>query len=151
MVHHTVHREYAYIITLSSHERYFVRRFCITRTIALSAGCEFASGSLRCQSSRPSTARRGICRVARWVDWYSREWCCGPIRLHLFSVCSQDTEKSKVLQSIASVIQALPPEEEIPPVLAIVSPVVEKLEQALRSSSRVCVGDASFVTLSEVT
>ncbi|KAF8553854.1 ARM repeat-containing protein [Imleria badia] len=47
-----------------------------------------------------------------------------------------DTEKSKVLQSIASVIQALPPEEEIPPVLAIVSPVVEKLEQALLSSSR---------------
>jgi hypothetical protein len=29
---------------------------------------------------------------------------------------SQDTEKSKVLQSIASVILALPPEEEIPPV-----------------------------------
>ncbi|KAF8835272.1 ARM repeat-containing protein [Paxillus ammoniavirescens] len=47
-----------------------------------------------------------------------------------------DTEKSKVLQSIASVIQALPPEEEIPPVLAIVSPVVEKLAQALRSSSQ---------------
>jgi hypothetical protein len=28
----------------------------------------------------------------------------------------QDTEKSKVLQSIASVIQALPPEEEITPI-----------------------------------
>lgn len=55
---------------------------------------------------------------------------------------SQDTEKSKVLQSISSVIQALPPEEEIPPVLAIVSPVVEKLEHALRSSSRVCTWDA---------
>ncbi|KAH0833884.1 armadillo-type protein [Lanmaoa asiatica] len=55
----------------------------------------------------------------------------------IFSVpASQDTEKSKVLQSIASVVQALPPEDEIPPVLAIVSPVVEKLEQALRSSSR---------------
>ena len=63
----------------------------------------------------------------------------------------QDTEKSKVLQSIASVIQALPPEEGIPPVLAIVSPVVEKLEQALLSSSQVCIRDASFVTLSEVT
>ncbi|KAH7882096.1 armadillo-type protein, partial [Phlebopus sp. FC_14] len=45
-----------------------------------------------------------------------------------------DTEKSKVLQSIASVIQALPPEEEIPPVLAIVSPVVEQLVHALHSS-----------------
>lgn len=52
---------------------------------------------------------------------------------------AQDTEKSKVLQSIASVIQALPPEEEIPPLLAIVSPVVEKLIQALGSSSQVCV------------
>ena len=62
-------------------------------------------------------------------------WCAS--RLFLLTA-SQDTEKSKVLQSIASVIQALPPEEEIPPVLAIVSPVVEKLEQALRSSSRVC-------------
>lgn len=29
---------------------------------------------------------------------------------------TKDTEKMKVLQSIASVIQALPPEEEIPPV-----------------------------------
>ncbi|KAL4071677.1 armadillo-type protein [Scleroderma yunnanense] len=47
-----------------------------------------------------------------------------------------DTEKSKVLQSIASVIQALPPEEEIPPILAIVSPVVEKLRRALESSSQ---------------
>lgn len=47
-----------------------------------------------------------------------------------------DTEKSKVLQSIASVIQALPPEEEIPPILAIVNPVVEKLGQALGSSSQ---------------
>ncbi|EGN94778.1 hypothetical protein SERLA73DRAFT_171188 [Serpula lacrymans var. lacrymans S7.3] len=47
-----------------------------------------------------------------------------------------DTEKCKVLQSIASVIQALPPEEEIPPVQAIVSPVVEKLVQALQSSTQ---------------
>lgn len=50
---------------------------------------------------------------------------------------AQDTEKSKVLQSIASVIQALPPEEEIPPIHAIVSPVVEKLAQALHISSQV--------------
>jgi hypothetical protein len=65
----------------------------------------------------------------------------------------------KVLQSIASVIQALPAEQEIPPVevieplfvfasnpfntlfcfvlQAIVSPVVEKLVQALQSSAQV--------------
>ncbi|KAF9237195.1 armadillo-type protein [Melanogaster broomeanus] len=54
--------------------------------------------------------------------------------LHAGLTGISDTEKSKVLQSIASVIQALPPEEEIPPVLAIVSPVVDKLAQALRSS-----------------
>jgi len=50
---------------------------------------------------------------------------------------AQDTEKSKVLQSIASVIQALPPEEEIPPIQAIVSPVIEKLAHALHASSQV--------------
>ncbi|KAI0290272.1 armadillo-type protein [Multifurca ochricompacta] len=48
----------------------------------------------------------------------------------------QDTEKAKVLQSISSVIQALPPEEEIPPVEAIVQPVVAKLFHALQSSSQ---------------
>ena len=65
----------------------------------------------------------------------------------------QDTEKAKVLQSIASVIQALPPAEEIPPVevrppdtplathvltstQAIVSPVVAKLFEALQSAGR---------------
>ncbi|KAI0262791.1 ARM repeat-containing protein [Gloeopeniophorella convolvens] len=47
-----------------------------------------------------------------------------------------DTEKAKVLQSISSVIQALPPEEEVPPIEAIVQPVVAKLLQALQSSSQ---------------
>ncbi|TFK48147.1 ARM repeat-containing protein [Heliocybe sulcata] len=47
-----------------------------------------------------------------------------------------DTEKAKVLQSIASVIQALPPEEEIPPVVTIVNPVVAKLMEALQTSVR---------------
>ncbi|KAF8637543.1 hypothetical protein AX17_002750 [Amanita inopinata Kibby_2008] len=45
-----------------------------------------------------------------------------------------DSEKSKILQSISSVIQALPPEEEIPPVEAIVQPIVQKLASALQSS-----------------
>ncbi|KZT01812.1 ARM repeat-containing protein [Laetiporus sulphureus 93-53] len=45
-----------------------------------------------------------------------------------------DSEKSKVLQSIASVIQALPPEEAIPPVEAIVNPIVSKLFATLESS-----------------
>ncbi|KAI0633121.1 ARM repeat-containing protein [Trametes polyzona] len=47
-----------------------------------------------------------------------------------------DTEKAKVLQSIASVIQALPPVEEIPPIEAIVSPVVAKLFEALQSAAQ---------------
>ncbi|KAF9456910.1 armadillo-type protein [Collybia nuda] len=46
-----------------------------------------------------------------------------------------DTEKSKVLQSIASVIQALPPGEEIPPIEAIVDPIVQKLAAALQPST----------------
>ncbi|KAI0369534.1 ARM repeat-containing protein [Pilatotrama ljubarskyi] len=47
-----------------------------------------------------------------------------------------DTEKAKVLQSIASVIQALPPAEEIPPVEAIVSPVISRLFGALQSAGQ---------------
>lgn len=44
-----------------------------------------------------------------------------------------DSEKGKVLQSIASVIQALPPEQGISPLEAIVSPIVQKLIEALQS------------------
>ncbi|KAJ3573233.1 hypothetical protein NP233_g2568 [Leucocoprinus birnbaumii] len=43
-----------------------------------------------------------------------------------------DSEKGKVLQSIASVVQALPPEQEIPPLEAIVNPIVQKLAEALQ-------------------
>jgi hypothetical protein len=76
--------------------------------------------------------------------------------IHAWSVFSlmkckyaQDTEKSKVVESIASVIQPLPPEEEIPPIQAIVSPVVEKLAQALHVSSQVRIEfDAGFLRLS---
>ncbi|KIP05962.1 hypothetical protein PHLGIDRAFT_36173 [Phlebiopsis gigantea 11061_1 CR5-6] len=55
--------------------------------------------------------------------------------LHANLTGTPDIEKCKVLQSIASVIQALPPEEEIPPVEAIVSPVIAKLYEALQSPS----------------
>ena len=48
-----------------------------------------------------------------------------------------DSEKGKVLQSIASVIQALPPQEMVSPVEAIVSPVVQKLVSALQTASSV--------------
>ncbi|KAJ3533280.1 hypothetical protein NMY22_g7396 [Coprinellus aureogranulatus] len=46
-----------------------------------------------------------------------------------------DSEKSKVLQSIASVIQALPPQEMISPVEAIVSPTVQKLVAPLQTAA----------------
>ncbi|KAF9443602.1 ARM repeat-containing protein [Macrolepiota fuliginosa MF-IS2] len=46
-----------------------------------------------------------------------------------------DSEKGKVLQSIASVVQALPPEQEIPPLEAIVNPIVQKLAEALQSAA----------------
>ncbi|KAJ7153236.1 hypothetical protein C8R46DRAFT_473041, partial [Mycena filopes] len=42
-----------------------------------------------------------------------------------------DSEKGKVLQSIASVIQALPPVEAIAPVEAMVSPILQRLGEAL--------------------
>ncbi|KAF8064415.1 armadillo-type protein [Lyophyllum atratum] len=44
-----------------------------------------------------------------------------------------DSEKGKVVQSIASVIQALPAHEEIAPIEAIVDPIVRKLAEALQS------------------
>ncbi|KAF5347245.1 hypothetical protein D9756_009920 [Leucocoprinus leucothites] len=46
-----------------------------------------------------------------------------------------DSEKGKVLQSIASVVQALPPEQGIPPLEAIVSPIVQRLAEALQSAA----------------
>lgn len=46
-----------------------------------------------------------------------------------------DSEKSKVLQSIASVIQALPPVDGIPPIEAVVHPIIQKLGSALQLSS----------------
>ncbi|KAF8632069.1 hypothetical protein AX15_002067 [Amanita polypyramis BW_CC] len=45
-----------------------------------------------------------------------------------------DSEKNKIVQSIASIVQALPPDEEIAPVEAIVQPIVQKLGLALQSS-----------------
>ncbi|KAJ7452683.1 armadillo-type protein [Mycena galericulata] len=42
-----------------------------------------------------------------------------------------DSEKGKVLQSIASVIQALPPAEGVGPVEALVRPVLQRLAEAL--------------------
>ncbi|KAJ7725697.1 hypothetical protein B0H16DRAFT_1593986 [Mycena metata] len=42
-----------------------------------------------------------------------------------------DSEKGKVLQSIASVIQALPPAEAIAPVEAMVGPILQRLGEAL--------------------
>ncbi|KAJ6468925.1 hypothetical protein C8R45DRAFT_1218716 [Mycena sanguinolenta] len=42
-----------------------------------------------------------------------------------------DSEKAKVLQSIASVIQALPPAEAVAPVEAMVGPVLQRLAAAL--------------------
>jgi hypothetical protein len=56
--------------------------------------------------------------------------------LHSGLTSIPDTEKSKVLQSIANVIQALPPQEEIAPVEAIVIPVVDKMQEAILSSSQ---------------
>ncbi|QRV85310.1 Myb protein 1A [Ceratobasidium sp. AG-Ba] len=44
-------------------------------------------------------------------------------------------EKGKVLQSIASVIQALPPNEAVDPILGVVTPVVSGLSQILNDTN----------------
>ncbi|KAF9471249.1 ARM repeat-containing protein [Pholiota conissans] len=46
-----------------------------------------------------------------------------------------DSEKSKVLQSIASVIQAMHPNDEIPAIEAIVNPIIQRLYETLQSSN----------------
>lgn len=81
---------------------------------------------------------------------------------HSIDLRFQDTERSKVLQSISSVIQALPPEDEIGPVevrglflptnkgvrvdvsKTIVNPVVTRLFEALQMTSRVRSGDLLY-------
>jgi hypothetical protein len=50
---------------------------------------------------------------------------------------AQDSEKGKVLQSIASVIQALPPAEGVAPVEALVGPVLQRLAAALGAAAAV--------------
>ncbi|KAJ6516942.1 hypothetical protein C8R47DRAFT_961119, partial [Mycena vitilis] len=52
-----------------------------------------------------------------------------------------DSEKGKVLQSIASVIQALPPAEGIAPIEAMVGPILQRLSAALSA-----VGAVSFLS-----
>ncbi|KAG5640713.1 hypothetical protein DXG03_007470 [Asterophora parasitica] len=56
-------------------------------------------------------------------------------QLHAALGSIPDSEKGKVVQSIASVIQALPAHEEIAPIEAIVDPIVRKLAEALQSSN----------------
>ncbi|EJD04736.1 ARM repeat-containing protein [Fomitiporia mediterranea MF3/22] len=57
-------------------------------------------------------------------------------QLHARLPSIPDSEKAKIVQSIASVIQALPPEQEIEPVNAIVSPVVSRLSEALSTATQ---------------
>ncbi|KAG6908732.1 hypothetical protein DXG01_003577 [Tephrocybe rancida] len=58
-------------------------------------------------------------------------------QLHATLGSIPDSEKSKVVQSIASVIQALPAHDEIEPITAIVNPIVGKLTEALQTSTSV--------------
>ncbi|GAA5977602.1 hypothetical protein JCM10908_005035 [Rhodotorula pacifica] len=47
-----------------------------------------------------------------------------------------DTELAKVLQSVASVVQALPENEIVEPLLTLASPIVDKLATACRNASQ---------------
>ncbi|KAF9037788.1 ARM repeat-containing protein, partial [Hymenopellis radicata] len=57
-----------------------------------------------------------------------------------------DLEKSKVLQSIASVIEALPPAEQIAPVEAMATPIVQKLMEILNNPN-ILPADARNLTI----
>ncbi|EJD43963.1 ARM repeat-containing protein [Auricularia subglabra TFB-10046 SS5] len=83
--------------------------------------CLSATNALRdlCDSNRSALAPH----IAAFGELYSK----------LDSI--PDTERNKILQSIASVIQALSPAEAIGPVESIITPVVGKLVQALSNSS----------------
>ncbi|KAH8827860.1 armadillo-type protein [Flagelloscypha sp. PMI_526] len=56
-------------------------------------------------------------------------------RLHAGINQIPETEKPKVLESICSVIQALPALEQIEPVQAIVSPLTQKLAESIQAST----------------
>ncbi|KZT39584.1 hypothetical protein SISSUDRAFT_1061061 [Sistotremastrum suecicum HHB10207 ss-3] len=83
-----------------------------------------AANALRdlCDANRGVLARSGA--IAGFGELYSQ---IGGI---------PDTEKAKVIESIASVVQALPVEEQIGPLEAIVSPVVGRIWEALRDTSQ---------------
>jgi len=71
---------------------------------------------LRGESESSGYSYWRVRRVARWSAYHTGTTSCLIlIKLPLmFASPTQDSEKSKVLQSIASVIQAMPPAEEIP-------------------------------------
>ena len=123
----------------------------------MSTGCECSQEPLRCQSD-------GTCSSSACLRCPTCEPCGYSSKGQADSTPSvdsrlQDTERSKVLQSISSVIQALPPEDEIGPVevcgsslpteratcvdvsKTIVNPIVTRLFEALQMSSRVSFGD----------
>ncbi|KDR78193.1 hypothetical protein GALMADRAFT_65460 [Galerina marginata CBS 339.88] len=79
-----------------------------------------------------ATALRNLCEANR-KDLAPHIAKFGELHAGLNSI--PDSEKSKVLQSIASVIQAVPPADEIPAIEAIVNPIVQKLYEALQTAS----------------
>ncbi|CAA7262307.1 unnamed protein product [Cyclocybe aegerita] len=79
-----------------------------------------------------ATALRNLCEANR-KDLAVHIGAFGELHAGLNRI--PDSEKGKVLQSIASVIQAMPPSDEIPAIEAIVNPIVQKLYDALQSAS----------------
>ncbi|KNZ71941.1 Importin-13 [Termitomyces sp. J132] len=65
-------------------------------------------------------------------------------QLHAALGSIPESEKSKVVQSIASVIQALPAHEQIEPITAIVDPIVRKLAEVLQSHNQNNFSDSSL-------
>ncbi|KLO16646.1 ARM repeat-containing protein [Schizopora paradoxa] len=79
-----------------------------------------------------ATALRDLCdtnrtKLAAHIDAFGQ--------LHSRIDNIPDSERTKVVQSISSVIQALPPVQEIQPIEAILNPVIAKLATALSTTN----------------
>jgi hypothetical protein len=57
----------------------------------------------------------------------------------------EDTELAKVLESVASVVQALEGTEVVEPLLTLAGPVVGKLREAVEGASQVRLFSLSFL------
>ncbi|KIY50663.1 ARM repeat-containing protein [Fistulina hepatica ATCC 64428] len=127
------------VVLIGAYSNWFANRLASTSTPLLLASLDFVVTALIDPTSSTSTLSLQAANALRSLCDANRASLAPHIasfgQLHASSDKIPDTEKPKVLQSIASVIQAVPLNEEIVPVEAITDPIVQKLAEALQSSS----------------